>query len=180
VAVTGGFVPAVLEAIAASLLLNYYFTPPIYQWTIAETNNALALGVFVAVGLVVSWIVDLPAPRTQQAARANLEAELLGTTAGSSLRGQGALDALLERAREAFGMRSASLLECQQPNGAGPARGPAADWAVIASSGDGPVRRPDDADVDVPITDTLTLALAGRPLPAGDRPGPRALAPYPR
>src|SRR5215467_8669857 len=47
VAVTGGFVPAVLEAIAASLLLNYYFTPPIYQWTIAEANNALALGVFV-------------------------------------------------------------------------------------------------------------------------------------
>jgi two-component system sensor histidine kinase KdpD len=169
VAVTGGFVPALLEAIAASLLLNYYFTPPVHQWTIAETNNALALGVFVAVGLVVSWIVDLAARRTKQAARANAESELLVTTAGSILRGQGALDALLERAREAFGMRSASLLECQQPSGAGPARGPAADWAVIASSGDGPVRRPDDADVDVPITDTLTLALAGRPLPAGDR-----------
>jgi two-component system sensor histidine kinase KdpD len=169
VALTGGFVPAVLEAIAASLLLNYYFTPPIYQWTIAEANNALALGVFVAVGLVVSWIVDLAARRTKQAARANAESELLVTTAGSILRGQGALDALLERAREAFGMRSASLLECQQPNAAGPARGPAADWAVVASSGDGPVRRPDDADVDVPITDTLTLALAGRPLPAGDR-----------
>src|SRR5215472_14895143 len=169
VAVTGGFVPAVLEAIAASLLLNYYFTPPIYQWTIAEVNNALALGVFVAVGLVVSWIVDLAARRTKQAARANAESELLVTTAGSILRGQGALDALLERAREAFGMRSASLLECQQPNGAGPARGPAADWTVVASSGDRPVRRPDDADVDVPITGTLTLALAGRPLPAGDR-----------
>jgi two-component system sensor histidine kinase KdpD len=169
VAVTGGFVPAVLEAIAASLLLNYYFTPPIYQWTIAEANNALALGVFVAVGLVVSWIVDLAARRTKQAARANAESELLVTTAGSILRGQGALDALLERAREAFGMRSASLLECQQPNGAGPARGPTADWTVVASSGDSPVRRPDDADVDVPITGTLTLALAGRPLPAGDR-----------
>ena len=58
VALTGGFVPALLEAIAASLLLNYYFTPPIHQWTIAEANNALALGVFVAVGLVVSWVVD--------------------------------------------------------------------------------------------------------------------------
>ena len=169
VAVTGGFVPAVLEAIAASLLLNYYFTPPIYQWTIAEANNALALGVFVAVGLVVSWIVDLAARRTKQAARANAESELLVTTAGSILRGQGTLDALLERAREAFGMRAASLLECQQPNGAGPARGPAADWTVVASSGDRPVRRPDDADVDVPITGTLTLALAGRPLPASDR-----------
>ena len=162
VAVTGGFVPALLEAIAASLLLNYYFTPPIHQWTIAEANNALALGVFVVVGLVVSWVVDIAARRTKQAARANAESELLVTTAGSILRGQGTLDALLDQTREAFGMRSASLLECQ-------GRGPAADWAVVAAAGDSPVRRPDDADVDVPITDTLSLALAGRPLPAGDR-----------
>ncbi len=162
VALTGGFVPALLEAIVASLLLNYYFTPPIHQWTIAEANNALALGVFVAVGLVVSWVVDIAARRTKQAARANAESETLVTTAGSILRGQGALDALLDQAREAFGMRSASLIECQ-------GRGPAADWAVVASSGEDPVLRPDDADVDVPITDTLSLALAGRPLPVGDR-----------
>ena len=162
VAVTGGFVPALLEAIAASLLLNYYFTPPIHQWTIAEANNALALGVFVVVGLVVSWVVDIAARRTKQAARANAESELLVTTAGSILRGQGTLDALLDQTREAFGMRSASLLECQ-------GRGPTTDWAVVASAGDDPVRRIDDADVDVPITDTLSLALAGRPLPVGDR-----------
>jgi two-component system, OmpR family, sensor histidine kinase KdpD len=162
VAVTGGFVPALLEAIAASLLLNYYFTPPIHQWTIAQPNNALALGVFVATGLVVSWVVDITARRTKQAVRANAESEILATTAGNILRGQGAVDALLDRAREAFGMRSASLLECQ-------GRGPAADWAIVASSGEDPVRRPDDADVDVPITDTLSLALTGRPLPASDR-----------
>src|SRR6202041_2135657 len=113
VALVGGFVPALLEAIAGSLLLNYYFTPPVHQFTIAEANNALALGVFVVVGLVVSWVVDTTARRSKQAARANAESELLVTTAGSILRGQGALDALLERAREAFGMRSASLLERQ-------------------------------------------------------------------
>ena len=50
VALVGGFLPAVAEAIAGSLLLNYYFTPPIHRWTIAEANNALALAVFVAVG----------------------------------------------------------------------------------------------------------------------------------
>jgi two-component system sensor histidine kinase KdpD len=168
VAVTGGFVPALVEAIAASLLLNYYFTPPLHQWTIAEANNALALGVFIAVGLVVSWVVDIAARRTKQAARANAESELLVTTAGSILRGQHAVDALLDRTRESFGMRSASLLECQGAAG-GPGRGPAAGWTVVASSGENPVRRPDDADVDVPISDTLSLALVGRPLPAGDR-----------
>ena len=168
VALTGGFLPAVITAVIASLLLNYYFTPPIHYWTIAQANNALALGVFVAVGLVTSWIVDTTARKSNQAARANAESELLRTTAGSILRGQGTLDALLERTREAFGMRSASLLERLDPAG-GAGRGPAGEWAVVACSGDAPVTRPDDADVDVPVTDTLSLALAGRPLPADDR-----------
>ena len=168
VALTGGFLPAVIAAVIASLLLNYYFTPPIHYWTIAQANNALALGVFVAVGLVTSWIVDTTARKSNQAARANAESELLRTTAGSILRGQGTLDALLERTREAFGMRSASLLERLDPAG-GAGRGPAGEWAVVACSGDAPVTRPDDADVDVPVTDTLSLALAGRPLPADDR-----------
>jgi two-component system sensor histidine kinase KdpD len=168
VALTGGFLPAVIAAVIASLLLNYYFTPPIHAWTIAQANNALALGVFIAVGLVTSWIVDTTARKSNQAARANAESELLRTTAGSILQGQGTLDALLERTREAFGMRSASLLERVDPAG-GAGRGPAGEWAVVACSGDAPVTRPDDADVDVPVTDTLSLALAGRPLPADDR-----------
>jgi two-component system sensor histidine kinase KdpD len=169
VALVGGFLPAMLEAIAGSLLLNYYFTPPVHQFTIAEANNWLALGVFVAVGLAVSWVVDITARRTKQAARANAESELLVTTAGSILRGQGALDALLERTREAFGMRSACLLE-RKDAGAGAGRGPTApDWSLVACAGEAPVSRPDAAEVDVPVTDTLSLVLTGRPLRAGDR-----------
>jgi len=169
VALVGGFLPAVFMAIAGSLLLNYYFTPPVHKFTIAEANNWLALGVFVAVGLVVSWVVDTTARRTKQAARANAESELLVTTAGSILRGQGALDALLERTREAFGMRSACLLE-RKDAGAGAARGPtAADWSLLACAGEAPVSRPDAAEVDVPVSDRLSLVLTGRPLPATDR-----------
>ena len=94
------------------MLLNYYFTPPIHQWTISQANNALALGVFVVVALLVSRVVDIAARRTAQAARANAESELLTTTAGSVLRGQQGLSALLDRVREAFGMDSVTLLEC--------------------------------------------------------------------
>jgi two-component system, OmpR family, sensor histidine kinase KdpD len=168
VALVGGFLPAVAEAIAGSLLLNYYFTPPIHQFTIAEANNWLALGVFIAVGLAVSWVVDTTARRTKQAARANAESELLVTTAGSILRGQGALDALLERTREAFGMQSACLLE-RKDSGASAARSPTASWSLVACAGEAPVSRPDAAEVDIPVTDTLSLVLTGRPLPAGDR-----------
>ena len=95
VAVAGGLIPAVLAAVAGSVLLNYYFTPPIHTFTIAEANNALALGIFVAVALVVSSVVDGAARRSQQAARASAESELLVTTAGSVLRGQQALAAVL-------------------------------------------------------------------------------------
>lgn len=168
VAVVGGFLPALAEAVAGSLLLNYYFTPPVHTFTIAEANNALALAVFIAVGLVVSLVVDTTARRTKQAARANAESELLVTTAGSILRGQGALDALLEQTREAFGMRSACLLE-RQDQGAGTARGPAAPWTLAACAGEAPASRPDAADVEIPVTDTLSLALTGRTLPAADR-----------
>ncbi len=160
VALVGGFAPAVLTAVAGSLLLNYYFTPPIHKFTIAEANNALAIGVFVAVAILVSSVVDIAARRTKQAARANAESELLTTTAGSVLRGQQGLSALLDRAREAFGMDSVTLLECQGKMG---------PWKVIASRGEPAVTRPDEADVEVPVTDSLTLALRGRPLPATDR-----------
>jgi two-component system, OmpR family, sensor histidine kinase KdpD len=160
VALVGGFAPAVLTAIVGSLLLNYYFTPPIHKFTISEANNTLALGVFIAVAIGVSSVVDIAARRTKQAARANAESELLTTTAGSVLRGQQGLSALLDRVREAFGMDSVTLLECQ---------GQLGPWQVIASRGEPPVTRPDEADVEVPVTDSLTLALRGRTLPATDR-----------
>jgi two-component system sensor histidine kinase KdpD len=176
VALVGGFAPAVLAAIAGSLLLNYYFTPPIHQWTIAQANNALALGVFVVVAVLVSSVVDIAARRTNQAARANAEAELLATTAGSVLRGQQGLSALLDRIREAFGMDSVTLLECTSPDGQQPAdasagrvRNASGSWHVVASRGEPAVTLPEEADVEVPVADSLSLALRGRPLPASDR-----------
>ena len=175
VALVGGFVPAFLAAIIGSLLLNYYFIPPIHQLTIAQANNALALGVFVGVGLLVSSVVDTAARRTKQAARANAESELLATTAGNVLRGQQGLTALLDRIREAFGMNSVTLLECTSPDGqafdgsTGRLRTLAGSWRPVASCGDCPIARPEEADVEIPVGDSLSLALQGRTLPAADR-----------
>ena len=174
VALVGGFMPALLAAITGSLLLNYYFIPPIHKLTIAETNNVLALGVFVAVGLLVSSVVDTAARRTKQAARASAESELLATTAENVLRGQQGLTALLDRIREAFGMDSVTLLECTSPNGgqatdASRVRTLSGNWRPVASCGECPLTRPEDADVEIPVADTLSLALRGRPLPASDR-----------
>jgi two-component system, OmpR family, sensor histidine kinase KdpD len=180
VAITGGFVPALLAAIAGSLLLNYYFTPPVHTWTISQANNALALAIFVAVALVVSKIVDDAARRSHQAARASAESELLVTTAGNVLRGQQALSAVLSRVKEAFGMESVTLLEravSEPPDErvlagrwAEPgSRVTVGEWTAVATAGDLPVLSPETADTEVPVTDRLTLALRGRALPATDR-----------
>ena len=123
VALTGGFVPALLEAIAASLLLNYYFTPPIHQWTIAEANNALALGVFVAVGLVVSWVVDIAARRTNQAARGQRRVGAARDHGGSA---SCAARARSTRCSSGSGRPSGCARPaCSSARAARPARGPA-------------------------------------------------------
>jgi two-component system, OmpR family, sensor histidine kinase KdpD len=174
VALVGGFIPALVAAVVGSLLLNYYFTPPLHRWTIAQANNVLALVIFVAVGLAVSSVVDTAARRTKQAARASAESELLATTAGSVLRGQRALSAVLDRVREAFGMESVTLLERSGPEAADPAD-PARRtvsgqrWHAVGVSGERPVGTPDEADVEMPVSDSLVLALRGRALPATDR-----------
>jgi two-component system sensor histidine kinase KdpD len=169
VALVGGFVPALLAAVLGSLLLNYYFTPPIHKFTIAEANNVLALAVFVVVALLVSWVVDIAARRTRQAARAGAESQLLATTAGSVLRGEHAVTAVLDRVREAFGMDSVTLLECPAGPGGRLQPGPDGEWTVVAHSGEPALATPDEADAEVPVTDTLSLALRGPAIPATDQ-----------
>jgi two-component system sensor histidine kinase KdpD len=188
VALVGRFWPAICAAVVGSLLLNYYFVPPIHRFTFAEHNNAFALLGFVAVAAMVSRVVDRAARQTSQAARASAEAQTLSTLAGSVLRGESALPALLERLRETFGMTSVTLLErTADPTtavAAQSASGPGSDnrdrggggatadrirWRRVASQGPDPCDRPEEGDVEVPITEHLALALRGRTLPAEDR-----------
>src|SRR3954451_1758179 len=157
VALVGGFLPAMLAALSGSLLLNYYFAPQLHTFMIRDTNDALAIGVFILVAVLVSSVVDLAARRTRQAARATAEAEMLATLAGSVLRGETALPALLERVREGFGLTSVSLLELVSPviSRGAVARGPGDEWQVVAEAGSEPCRLPADADTEVPAGDTL-------------------------
>ena len=77
VTVVGGFWPAVVAAVAACLLLNWYFTAPVHTFTIAEPRNLLALVLFVTVAVAVSSVVHLAARREADAARSSKETESL-------------------------------------------------------------------------------------------------------
>ncbi|MDT4994267.1 MAG: two-component system, OmpR family, sensor histidine kinase KdpD [Actinoplanes sp.] len=154
VSLVGGRWPALLAAVAGSLLLNWYFSPPIGRFTIAEGDNLLALGIFVVVAIAVSWVVDTAARTTRQAAEAGADAQTLATVAGSVLRGERPLIALLERLRETFTLQSVTLLE----------RG-----AVVATVGDEPCMTGHEADAEVKVDDDLTMLLRGHALEASDR-----------
>jgi two-component system sensor histidine kinase KdpD len=170
VALVGGLYPALVAAIAGFALLNWYFTPPIHQWTIAERQNILALAVFLLIAVAVSAVVDLAARRTSEAARARAEAETLSTLAGSVLRGSRPLPALLDQLRETFHLTGVTLLERRLDVAGGPdvQHDPAA-WRVAAAVGDQPCLTPAQGDADVTVDDHICLVLRGHPLPAGTR-----------
>jgi two-component system, OmpR family, sensor histidine kinase KdpD len=177
VSLIGGFYPALLAAIAASLLLNYYFVAPIHRLTIAAPEHVLGLVIFVLIATLVSRVVDRAARRTAEAARSNAEAETLSTLAGSLLRGEQALPALLERVRETFAVTSVTLLrrDSEAPASTGSivsARstgGMRGTWSCVASIGVDPCLRPEDGDTEVPLGQDLNLVLRGRTLAAEDQ-----------
>nr|WTB34194.1 DUF4118 domain-containing protein [Streptomyces sp. NBC_00830] len=159
-ALLGGLLPALASAAVGSLLLNYWFTPPTHTLTVQDPRNFVAIVIFFAVAVAVASVVDLAARRTHQAARLRAESEILSFLAGSVLRGETTLDALLDRVRETFAMESVALLE---------RRSDVDPWTCAGSVGPRPVSRPEDADVDMPVGDHMALALSGRVLPAEDR-----------
>jgi two-component system, OmpR family, sensor histidine kinase KdpD len=103
VTVLGGFWPAVLAAVAASLLLNWYFTEPIHTFTIQQPRELLALLLFVTVAVAVSSVVHLAARRAVQAARAREEAASLLELAQTVLAGADSPAAVLEHLTRTHG-----------------------------------------------------------------------------
>ena len=123
VAVVGGFWPAVLAAVTASLLLNWYFTTPVHTLTIADPQNLLALMLFVTVAVTVSSVVHLAALRARQAARNSDEAAQLLSLAQTVLGGADTPAAVLDHLTGTLG-GAAKLLELA-----------GGQWVRVAASG---------------------------------------------
>ena len=160
-ALVGGLGPALLAAVAGGLLLNFFLTPPLYSFTIGETENLITVLAMAVVALLVALVVDRAARRAQQAARAQAEAALLASFARTVLTRTDPLPRLLEKVREAFALHSVALLERRD--------GRTDEWDCVTSSGPLGCAAPDEADVDVEIEEDLHLIGSGRALPAADR-----------
>jgi two-component system sensor histidine kinase KdpD len=154
IAVVGGFWPAVLAAIVASLLVNWYFTPPVHTLTIADGKSLLALLLFVTVAVTVSSVVHLAALRARQAARSTEEAEDLLALAQTVLGGEDTPAAVLRHLTQSRGGR-AELLE--RAGG---------QWVRVATSG------PDDdggPGLRAAARDDLVLETTGQRRPLSPR-----------
>ncbi|HKA83176.1 MAG TPA: ATP-binding protein [Acidimicrobiales bacterium] len=158
VAALGGVVPAMVSALAAFLVVNRLFTPPIHTWTIAEAENLVALVVFLIVAGVVSAFVSAAARRTAEATRAAAEAETLAGLAGTMAEPD-PLPVLVDNLRRAFGLGGVALLR----------RAGDESWQVEAMAGDAAPRTPDEADEVRPLGADLVLAVRGSDLAAEDQ-----------
>jgi two-component system sensor histidine kinase KdpD len=76
-AAIGGIWPALVSAVVAVGLVNWFFTPPYHTPTIAEGEHVLALIVFLAVALVVALYVTVAEHNAMESASMRAEAEAL-------------------------------------------------------------------------------------------------------
>ena len=151
VALIGGLWPALFAAILSGLTLDFFFIEPYHTVSIGQPQHVLALVLYVIIAILVSYVVDRAARQTRAARRAAAESELLATIAGSVLRGQGALQALVSRTREAFGLTGVRLV---------------AGDTTLASDGE---PASDSSPTIVPVGDRALLELHGEDLEASER-----------
>jgi two-component system, OmpR family, sensor histidine kinase KdpD len=147
ITVVGGFWPAVLAAVTASLLLNWYFTEPLHTFTIQQPRELLALLLFVTVAVAVSSVVHLAARRAVQAARAREEAASLLELAQTVLGGADSPTAVLDHLTGTHGGQA----ELQERSGG--------RWVRTASSN---VAGSLPAASRIDIRDDLTLLVTGQ------------------
>jgi two-component system sensor histidine kinase KdpD len=156
VTVVGGFWPAVFAAVAACLLLNWYFTQPLHTFTIAEPRNLLALVLFVTVAVAVSSVVHLAARRESDAARSAKETESLLGLAQTVLGGADTPGDVLDHLTASHGGH-AELLERSGGH-----------WITVAASGaagekatvPGPLRFEVRPDLALEVTGQAASATA--------------------
>ncbi len=163
-AVLAGAIPATIVAVTASLVVNWFFTPPVRTFDIARPENALALVLFVVFAVVLGGAVEASARRRLQAERAAAESQLLAQlTTGMLHRTSPA--ALLEQMRTTFGLRRVEL-QRRDPDAPG-------GWQQVSVVGTG--TRASDEEVRIGASAELTIdqdrrvLVIGAPLQASDR-----------
>ena len=159
VALVGGLWPGVSGAVSSSLLLNFFFTPPVgpspsltqrmplRSWSLSSLQRRSGSS-------SITLLDVLGMPASQEPRRRCYPPWLAMLSVQNRDLGPPG------RLSESFGQDAVALVERDD------SRSP---WSIAASVGDQPPTRSDQAETTVPIDEYRALLLKGRPLDAGDR-----------
>ena len=171
VALLGGFAVGLVAAIASSLLVNWYFTPPIHTFTISDPENVIAVIIFVAAAQSAPACSSTVSPAQPRGPAARAEAAALARTSAILIGEPDPVPGLLDQLRSTFSLDAVSLLSNRDDG-----------WIIDASAGDDPPTEPFDGQ-QWPLTADGTTVLvvqsgklsSRRPARAADLPRqPRA------
>jgi two-component system sensor histidine kinase KdpD len=101
-----------LTALAGALAFNFFHIPPTGRFTIADSENWVALAVFFVVAVVASSLAQAARRRTQEAEQRRREADLAAELARLLLRGEDlatVLPAAAQRLAQALSVPSAAI-----------------------------------------------------------------------
>ncbi len=107
-----GLTIAITTAVAATLAFNYYFLPPVHTFTIAETQNWVALFAFLASAIIASRLSERARREAMNATRRRKEVEMLYSLSQQLLATDNVmelLNSIPEFVREAFGLKAAAM-----------------------------------------------------------------------
>jgi two-component system sensor histidine kinase KdpD len=153
VSAIGGLWPALAAALCGSLLVNWFFVPPLHTLSIGDAENILAVVVFLSVAVIMSAFVALAARRNVEGQRARIEAEALMRLAGSS-----SAVSVLDGLRRVLVLDGAAVLHRSEGG-----------WSIEAASGDRVPESPDVAAATIQLDAAHVLVLAGTPVRSEDQ-----------
>lgn len=114
VAVIGGVLPALLAAVGAFLLANWFLTRPYGTFYVRDPGAVVDLVVFLLAALVVSLAIELGARRRAAAEQDRLEAELVSRFSSVQM-STAPVTSILEQVRALFAMTSVTLRSMNGP-----------------------------------------------------------------
>lgn len=148
IALIGGLGPALVAAVLGSLLVNWFFTPPVRTLTIYDPKSLAALVIFGVVGAAVALVVDRAARRARQANQARAEADTLFLLTEQTLASDLTTERALALLRETFQQAGVELRRRDTVT---------SPWQRVGIAGEAH----GSPDTIIPITDHLQFACYG-------------------
>jgi two-component system sensor histidine kinase KdpD len=111
-AAAGGVWPGLAASVLSFLALNFFFTPPMHTFTVEETEDLVALAVFLAVSATVGTMLSRVFDQRARAERREREARLLhhlGTRLMSGVPSEEVLRSLARSITDLFGLASCEI-----------------------------------------------------------------------